>query len=235
MTALPLVSVVIPAYNAERFLADALASVQRQAGPLEIIVLDDGSTDGTRQIAEQWPPVRYFWQANGGIGAARNAGVARASGELLAFLDADDLWTGDKLQRQREVLAERPEIDLVSGQVEQFFDASLAVPPGASPPPTSDAFSAGSMLVRRAAFDRIGPFRTDLKVGEVIDWHSRATSGGLAMLILPHIVLRRRIHGNNTVLRLRGEYSSYLSMLKSHLNRKRQAASAPSPVGRGLG
>jgi glycosyltransferase involved in cell wall biosynthesis len=225
MTAAPLISVVIPAYNAERFLADALASVQRQrCGLLEIIVLDDGSTDGTRQIAEAWPGVRYFWQANGGIGAARNAGVAQASGELLAFLDADDLWTDDKLQRQLAVLAARPDIDLVGGQVEQFFDAALAVPPGASPPPTSDAFSAGCMLVRRAAFDRIGNFRTDLKVGEVIDWHSRAVSGGLQMLNLPHVLLRRRIHGNNTVLRLRGEFSSYLSVLKSHLNRKRQAA-----------
>jgi glycosyltransferase involved in cell wall biosynthesis len=225
MAAASLISVVIPAYNAERFLADALASVQRQqACHLEIIVLDDGSTDGTRQIAEPWPGVRYFWQANSGIGAARNAGVAQASGELLAFLDADDLWTDDKLQRQLAVLEARPDIDLVGGQVEQFFDAALAVPPGALPPPVADAFSAGCMLVRRAAFDRVGHFRIDLKVGEVIDWHSRAVSGGLHMLTLPHVLLRRRIHGNNTVLRLRGEFSSYLSVLKSHLNRKRQAA-----------
>jgi glycosyltransferase involved in cell wall biosynthesis len=221
----PSISVVIPAFNAESFLAAAVESIQRQQHrQTEIVVVDDGSTDGTLAIAQGLVGVRTVTQANAGSGAARNTGIALARGELLAFLDADDLWTQGKLAPQLNVLKRRPEIDLVGGHVEQFFDPGYSAPPGASPPPTAEAYCAGSVLIRRGAFNRVGGFRTDLKVGEYLDWHSRAVSCGLGMLALPHVVLRRRIHGSNSVLRHRGEYSNYLSVLKSHLARKRQAA-----------
>jgi glycosyltransferase involved in cell wall biosynthesis len=220
-----LVSVVIPAYNAAPFLAAAIGSVQRQAhAATQIIVVDDASTDETLALARAIPGVLCIAESHRGIGATRNSGIAAASGDLLAFLDADDLWADDKLARQLAVLESRPEVDLVGGRVEQFFDSPLAAPTAAAPPPAADGLMAGAMLIRRAAFDRVGTFRTDLAVGEFLDWHSRAVNCGLTMHMLSQVVLRRRIHGNNTVLKQRGNYANYLSVLKSHLDRKRMAA-----------
>lgn len=105
---LPAISVVIPAYNAELFLADAIRSVLEQTvAPLEIIVVDDGSDDGTARVAQRFGErVRLIRQPNGGPSSARNSGVAAASGDWVAFLDADDAWLPEKLDRQAPLLAE---------------------------------------------------------------------------------------------------------------------------------
>lgn len=225
MSHAPLISVVIPTYNAERFLAEAIESVHRQNyQPLEIIVIDDGSTDRTAEVAKSEAHVWCWRQPNGGIGAARNAGVRAAQGELLAFLDADDLWTEGKLAAQLAVLRSRPEIDLVAGRVVQFVDESYAGPPPPTPATTAEGYTAGAILVRKAAYDRVGGFRTDIAVGEFLDWHSRAVAAGVRMQGLDRVVLRRRIHGNNTVIKRRGQQANYLSVLKSHLDRQRRAA-----------
>lgn len=138
MPAAEIVSVVIPAYNAEKYLADAIHSVRVQAWSSlglepEIIVVDDGSTDRTSDVAKSFSGVRCLRQANGGIAAARNAGVKHARGTLLAFVDADDLWTADKLSLQVGELRGRPEASFVTGGIEQFYDPSLATT--SQPPP----------------------------------------------------------------------------------------------------
>lgn len=110
----PLASVIIPAYNAERFLRQAVESALAQSHPnVEVIIIDDGSTDGTRQLAEELAKtderVRVLTQGNAGVGAARNRGIAEARGEYIAPLDADDFWYPDKLSRQIGLLEERGE------------------------------------------------------------------------------------------------------------------------------
>src|ERR1700730_8226464 len=93
VSARPLFSVIVPVYNGERFLTAALQSILNQDHkPLELIVIDDGSIDQTAKIANSFSPVRYFYQNNQGVANARNAGLAAARGEFIAFLDADDLW-----------------------------------------------------------------------------------------------------------------------------------------------
>lgn len=96
------VSVVIPAFNAESFLGEALDSVLGQtARPTEVIVVDDGSTDGTRALVRRYSDaVRLVTQDNGGAARARNVGARQATGEWLAFLDADDVWLPEKLEKQ---------------------------------------------------------------------------------------------------------------------------------------
>lgn len=103
MTQRRLVTVAIPAYNSEWFLADALASVFAQTYQChECIVVDDGSTDGTADIAASFPGVRCVTQDNRGVAAARNRAIAEAVGDLIAFLDADDVWLPTKIERQIE-------------------------------------------------------------------------------------------------------------------------------------
>jgi glycosyltransferase involved in cell wall biosynthesis len=110
-----MISVVISVYNGEEFLADAISSVLAQTGvELELIVVDDGSTDGTPAVARSFtdPRVTVLRQDNRGVAGARNAGIARAHGEFIAFLDADDVWLPDKLRRQMELFAGDPELGL---------------------------------------------------------------------------------------------------------------------------
>lgn len=112
-----LISVVCAVHNGERYVAEAIDGVLAQAGvELELIVVDDGSTDGTADIlaaAAQDPRVTVVSQANRGVAAARNAGMARARGEFIAFIDADDVWLADKLRRQLELFRKGPSLAIV--------------------------------------------------------------------------------------------------------------------------
>ncbi len=112
---------VIPAYNSERYIGRALESVLGQSyGVSEIIVVDDGSSDGTAEAVRGFgEAVRLIEQENGGASAARNAGIKSASGEWVAFLDADDEWLVDKLAKQVEILEGNPELVWVSGNYYQ--------------------------------------------------------------------------------------------------------------------
>jgi len=111
----PLVSVVIPVYNGERYLGEAIDSVLRHSfAGSEIIVVDDGSTDRTADVATAYgSAVRYFRQHQSGSGAARNRGIEVARGSLFAFLDADDVWTPNKLAIQKSAFDADPELELV--------------------------------------------------------------------------------------------------------------------------
>lgn len=108
---MPLASVIVPAFNAEQTLANTLESLRHQTlGDFEIIVIDDGSTDATASIASAFPDprIRVFSLPNGGLAAARNRGLERANGRYVSFLDADDMWTADKLEAHVRTLKARP-------------------------------------------------------------------------------------------------------------------------------
>jgi glycosyltransferase involved in cell wall biosynthesis len=111
----PKVSVIIPAYNGDRFIVDAIESVFNQTDKIyEIIVIDDGSTDNTRTILEPYfKKIRYIYQTNQGVAAARNRGIKEAKGEYIAFLDQDDYFLPEKLAHQVKILDEKPAIGMV--------------------------------------------------------------------------------------------------------------------------
>ncbi|HXW84388.1 MAG TPA: glycosyltransferase family A protein, partial [Candidatus Binataceae bacterium] len=183
-----------------------------------IIVIDDGSTDGTRQVAEGFGPrLTYRARANGGAGAARNSGLELAQGEILCFLDADDLWLPDKTALQLAVLDREPQVDAVFGHTQQFLHSAAGTRELGLPAP---AYLPGTMMIRRDAFQRVGAFRTDLKVGEFVDWYARAVEVSISTRMLPETVLRRRIHGENAGIRWRSS-TDYLTALKSALDRRR--------------
>lgn len=220
----PRISVVIPVYNGERFLGEAIGSVLSQAErPLEVIVIDDGSTDGSAEVARAFPSVNYVYQANAGQAEARNQGAALATGEFLAFLDADDVWMPDKLTWQLAAFAAEPHLDAVFGHAEQFVEAGsphevaekLRILPAQLP---------SAMLIRRQRFLQLGGYPTGLRVAEVVDWYARALESGLKAITLDQVVYRRRIHGANTTLRNRPATSDYLAVVRSALRRRRSAA-----------
>ena len=228
MKATPLVSVIIPVFNYERYLAEAIESVLGQTYQnLEVIVVDDGSTDRSGEVAASFADrgVRYCHQVHAGIGPARNKGVELAGGEFLAFLDSDDRWPLAKIERQLGAFESDPALEMCFGQAVQLqngpeWEAGVKeekVPetgmvPGMVP---------GTLLIKRAAFDRVGKFQDGLKVGEFIDWYARAVELQIRSLVLPDLFLWRRIHDSNQGVRERQSVTDYARVLKAKLDRGR--------------
>ncbi len=218
----PAVSVIVPTFNRARYLPESLDSILNQTyRDYEVIVIDDGSTDETGMEMRRYPQVRYFSQPHAGIGPARNHGVRRARGHLLAFLDSDDLWPSDKLAIQMRSMEKLPEVDVFYGHVRQFRD-------GASPDDdlrTADSdlpgWCPGTMLVRAEAFRRVGWFATEWEIGADFDWHLRATEANLKPVMLPQILLLRRLHDTNQGVVRRAARTDYARILKAALDRRR--------------
>ena len=228
MTTAERVSVIIPVYNGERYLGEALESVVGQTlRPSEVIVVNDGSTDGSGAVAAGYDPlVRCLRQEHGGIGAARNRGAQAANGDYLAFLDADDLWEREKLALQLAEFRKEPRTDAVFGYVDQFISPDLSEELRATlvcPNQTVAGLHAGAMLIRRGSFLKVGFFVTEYQVGEFLDWYARAQAAGLKMTVLPEVLMRRRIHGGNHILRHKDRFTDYAFILKAAIDRKRRA------------
>ena len=155
-------SVVIPAYNATRTLSASLECVMHQSLPaLEVIVVDDGSTDGTAELARGFTSVRVISQQNGGPGPACNTGVALAQGDVLTFLDADDLWTPNAMQAQISALCRNEEAHAVVGDMEEFVCAGETIDSAArfAPRARQTGWISGATAIRAASFRRVGTFR----------------------------------------------------------------------------
>jgi glycosyltransferase involved in cell wall biosynthesis len=207
MPADPLVSVVVPVFNGGHFLVEALDSVVQQAyRPLELIVVNDGSTDATAQTVADYAgrcpvPLHAVEQENRGPAAARNRGLALAQGEIVAFQDADDLWAANRLPVQLALLERFSAALAVLGRTRFFFDDATTFSSSAAARAADSAprwfLGIHSGLYRRAAFDINGQFNADLRYHEDIDWFRRARATGLA--IYPHedVVLLHRRHAAN--------------------------------------
>lgn len=222
------ISIIIPVFNAERYLAEAIESVLMQSvKPLEIIVVNDGSTDKSEKVANTFKnDICYLLQENKGASAARNLGISLAKGSLLAFLDADDVWTAHKLELQLKALKKNPELDMVFGNVEQFVSPELDAENGnrlRSELKIMPGYYVGTMLIKRESFQQVGLFKEDLQLAEFIDWFSRAEDMKLHYKVLPEVVTKRRIHTTNQGLYKRQHMKDYVSVLKAALDRRRAA------------
>jgi len=225
MTDRPLVSVITAVYNGERYLAEALESLFAQDyEPFESIVVDDGSEDGTARIAQSFP-VRYLRQEQSGAAAARNAGIAKARGEFVAYLDADDRLPPTKLSTQAAYLVEHPEVGCVLGRQEIMLE-------GVEPPEwlqrdriygELDGIPLVSAMVRRTVLDEVGGFDTSFGFAEDRDLFIRLREHGVRIEVLPEIMVYRRFHGENTNFTRRPAKHPILRSLKGKLDRERAA------------
>jgi len=221
-----LVSVVIPAHNSRPYIAPALDSILVQKyRPIEILVVDDGSTDSTVQMVRGYAPeVRVIEQEQRGHPAARNAGIRAASGEFLGFLDHDDLWSPDKLELQIASFERNPELDLVFGHIQNFFTPEM--PPDerqrlAVPLRPLPGLLQGAMLARRRSFDHVGLFSEERSVGDFLDWYGRALLARMNVEMLPETVVYRRIHANNYQRKHQHQFRENLRVVKDLLDRRR--------------
>ena len=223
----PLISVIIPAYNNGEYLLEAIQSVLAQDYPnIELIVIDDGSTDDTRQLLDACADsLTWQYQENAGIAGARNAGYRLARGNFIAFLDADDVYTPGRLRLQMSAFDDEPALDCVQGHMQQFVSPELpedfARGIRGQTAAVIPAPLASTTLIRRAAYDRVGPWDQTLNVGVDMDWYARMQESGLHYRMLAQVLLRRRIHRTNTNLRCAGEQSERLYILKNMLDRRR--------------
>lgn len=224
----PTVSCIVPVFNGERHLADALQSVLDQTRPAsEILAIDDGSTDGSPDvIARYHGRVRYLRQERGGPASARNRGVSIATGEFLAFIDQDDLWHPEKLERQLACFAENPRLELCFAHVERFWEPELQAEQNASRDHDRGGrvpgYSTPTLLARRSAFERVGPLNAELLFGDATDWTLRAIDGGLEMRLLPDTLLYHRMHGANLTRRREASKAEFVRIVRSTLARRRE-------------
>jgi len=223
-----LVSVIVPVFNGEAFLADALASIFGQHGPAtEVIVIDDGSTDRSADIARATGNcVRYHYQENGGPSAARNRGLAMATGEFIAFLDADDLWPQDKLNQALGTLELEPGVDVVMGRCQFLKQRSSGSGPGLFDEVLAPRFylQLGSAVFRSRVFDRVGPFDAELRFSEDIDWFLRAREKGARLKAMDAIGLLHRLHESNMTRGTDLHKMKIAQVLKKSLDRRRAAS-----------
>ena len=229
MAAEPVVSTVIPVRDGERHLGAAIESVLAQTRPPdEVIVIDDGSSDRSREVAQRYAPaVRCISQPGAGPAEARNRGVSMASGDHLAFLDADDLWEPRKLELQLEALRAEPSAGLVFGQVAEFHSPELdaaAIARMRRPRERRPGQHIGAMLATREAWDVVGPLATTWRVGEFLDWCLRADEAGVRSAKLFALVLRRRLRRDSRVQANRHAMGDYARMIKASLDRRRGVA-----------
>lgn len=226
------VSVIIPAHNAAPFLKETINSVLNQSRPaFEIIVVDDGSSDNTADVVAPFGTrVTYFKQANAGASVARNRGVEASRGAFIAFLDADDLWTPDKLRVQLEAMDADEGLDVVFAHMVEFDERCRPEGGQSERGIPRPAQHASAMLVRRNAFLRVGPFKPGLKIAEWLDWCLRAQETGLRVRMLPEVLLHRRIHGRNSGLVQIAERPNLARAVKESLDRRRLAAAGRWPA-----
>jgi len=231
------VSVVIPVYNGERFIAEAIGSVLAQTGGAaelsQVIVVDNNSTDGTLSMVKNLIATRYgnrvlaVSEPRPNAANARNAGARLATGEWLAFLDADDLWLPEKLDRQMEAARQHPDASLFFTLGEEFHSADLdpeARTQALCRPQPYPMLTPSSLLLTREHFRLAGDLPS-VPGGEFIAWYGWARELGLKDFTVPQVLVRRRIHAANTT---RGGLSTagYPLAAKWLLDRRRQARAA---------
>lgn len=229
----PLISVIIPAYNGAAFLAEAIESIHQQNyDPLEIIIVDDGSTDDTPQIAASFQnDVRYIHQIHHGRPAAgRNRGVRESAGGIIGFLDQDDLWPANKLALQIPHLLGESSLDVILGHTQMLHlsnhvDGKRTFAAMSEP---VDYMLLSSALFKKSVFDKVGFFDESLAYfGDDLDWFIRAREKGVSVRQLEDVTLLWRIHETNTshnpVIRdhAQGYDRALTEVIKKSLDRRR--------------
>lgn len=253
----PTVSVILPMFNCEQYLEQAINSVLQQETALELIMVDDGSTDGSSRIAQNYRDqfelssserseqfhgntIRYIRQESMGVAAARGTGIDAANGDLLAFIDADDLWTPGKLKRQIDALSDRPEVACAIGKIQMFFDeisgqnSEEETRMNSSPLRTLCGepyfcYVFGSAVIRRSVFDKVGKMNESMKISSDMEWFVRLREQ-FRVETMDFISLLYRYRPGSLTAGKSFQERNILSLLKQSLDRRRAESGGAGPL-----
>ena len=220
------VSVIMTVHNGEKYLHESINSILSQTRKVdEIIIVNDGSTDGTSDVLAQFnDKILVLNQEKSGIARGWNRGVQSATGFYISFLDSDDYWPTNKIERQLGIMSSNSEISISFGYVKQFYSPELSAEERIvkrCPEKPEPGFSSGTMLIRKKDFMSVGLFNPKWSKGIFSDWFLRAKDLDLSMHMDKTTFLYRRIHLNNHGILKREKYNDYVRMLKESLDRRR--------------
>ena len=220
------ISIVIPVFNAELYLSEAINSVLNQSNPPhEIIVINDGSTDQSLEILESYEKkIKLISRENKGVAFSVNEGIQLASQPWIGFIDADDLWMPNKLELQYRYLSENPEVQILFGQMRQFISPELPISIKDTiycPSVPESGFIRPAMLAHQSIFKKFGLFDSNLRIGDFIDWFQKIKENGVKFECLDETVYQRRLHKNSLSSRS-GAQNEFLKILKAKLDRARK-------------
>lgn len=223
-----LISCIIPVFNNERFLGESLESVFAQGhSPIEVIVVDDGSTDRTPDILREFGDrITTIRQENAGPAVARSRGLRAAKGTLIAFQDSDDLWVPEKLTLQMARLEARPDADLCTCMIQNFWESEMAqeeeqLRDTAHAQPRLASWQ--GVLARRSAFEKFGGMDTETPENDMREWMHRARSLGAVIEHIDQVLVRRRVHSNNWSRKREGMEASLLLRLAERAMARRRS------------
>ncbi len=226
----PGISLIIPAYNASRYLREAIDSALSQTiKPRQLIVVDDGSTDDTLQIARSYGDIlTAITQPNGEGSAARNRGLTEADQPLIAFLDADDRYAPNKLERQLQSLSDHPGAMLCICRACDFWSPDLpaAVRKASNFEPQFRPGQPGTWLARREVFECAGRFNTSpaFNFSEGSELYSRIENARLAVVRIDDVLVERRLHSSNKTANSKAHLDGIMSLMKRRLELRRGSA-----------
>ncbi len=221
------ISIIIPAHNAALYLEECLQSCILSASyaklDVELIVIDDGSTDATAQIAARMAPICQSQQQQGAA-AARNAGIALAKGDFVFFQDADDLISKEALSILYNVLMGQDTAHMAAALATDFISPNLTFEEQQQCKARQAPYAGtmpGTMLIQRQVFERVGVFDTSLATGETVDWLVRAQDMGVHKVQLDAVTLLRRLHPQSTgAMHKSQERKDYLAILRKRHAKK---------------
>lgn len=229
----PLVSIIIPTFNRAELVGQALESALSQSySNLEVIVVDDGSEDNTREVVLRSadPRVRYIWQQNGGVSRARNFGIQESKGDYIAFLDSDDLLEPNHIREKIVRAGSVPGCVLVGGGCRYFGESLSEALPDALPSYTPSyedfcvftAFPGGTcnIFVARSAIERAGLFDESLSDSEDRDFLRRIAQLGQVCMV-PKVLVAIRVHS---------EVRPNRNIQKVYADRERVSLRIPEPT-----
>ena len=226
----PKVSIVIPLYNGEAHILETVESARSQDYPnTEIIVVDDGSTDGAAKLVSGLPEVTYFFQENQGNAAARNTGIERSSGDLVALLDQDDIWLPHKLSRQVAALQQNPASGFAICHAVLKLQPGMALPAAYKPEMAQGPFPAylpSALMMRRETLARVGGFDTNFAMGNDSDWFFRAKDAGVNGVVVPEVLFEVRVHATNQGHDVTAMRQDLMKAVRASALRKRAKAEA---------
>ncbi|MDP1574642.1 MAG: glycosyltransferase [Coxiellaceae bacterium] len=222
----PFVSIIIPVYNGEKYLSDAIQSILAQTYKnYEIWVIDNASIDRSAEIANSFSVVHYLYEAKADINIARNKGISCARGDYIAFLDQDDIWEPNKLALQVHCLNEFKDYVGVIGLTRFFLESGCVKPHWLKQSfleKPQNAYFPSVILIRKTVFDVVGLFDTQFRLAADVDWFFKIKQEGMVIAELPEVLLNRRIHGENASGNVGATQHELLLIAKKSLKNRRK-------------